>query len=92
MSACERSVKLSQKPEPFLVVAYNPLAWPRKAAIRVPIASNDSTSWAVKGEQPPSNFDRHPFICKTPSASTRLFSVKGELPTFSDMTCSNLRA
>ena len=49
VSACESSVKASQKDDPFLVVVYNPLAWPRTAAVRVPVVTNDSVSWHVKG-------------------------------------------
>ena len=49
VSVCEASLQHSVKGEAFLVVVYNPLAWPRKAPIQVPMSDAAKTAWAVKG-------------------------------------------
>ena len=55
ISVCHATVTASVKQQPFQVVAYNPLAWKRPTAIRVPVAlklhSNDANAaWDVTGE------------------------------------------
>lgn len=49
VSVCEASLKYSLKGEAFLVVVYNPLAWPHKAPVQVPMSYDPKTAWAVKG-------------------------------------------
>lgn len=47
VSACHASVELSKRGEGLMVVAYNPLAWGRVAAVRVPLAGEGA--WRVTG-------------------------------------------
>lgn len=49
VSVCEASLKYSLKEEAFLVVVYNPLAWPTKAPVQVPMDYSNKAAWAVKG-------------------------------------------
>ena len=51
VSVCEASLKYSLKEEAFLVVVYNPLAWPRKAPVQVPMTDKNKAAWAIKGIQ-----------------------------------------
>ncbi len=51
ISACPTTVTLSKAGRGIMVVAYNPLAWGRVAALRVPVAGE--SSWAVEGKSPP---------------------------------------
>lgn len=50
VSACHTSVELSERGEGLMVVAYNPLAWGRVAAVRVPLAGDGA--WWVTGGRP----------------------------------------
>ena len=55
ISVCPATVTASVKQQPFQVVAFNPLAWKRPTAIRVPVAlklhSNvANAAWDVTGE------------------------------------------
>lgn len=50
VSVCEISVTSSQKDSDFIIVAYNPLAWPRTSPVRVPIDADDSIIWQVTGD------------------------------------------
>lgn len=49
VSVCEYSTKMSQRQEAFLVALYNPLAYPTKRPVRVPIVANRSVEWHVEG-------------------------------------------
>lgn len=50
VSVCEASVKHSLSNDAFLVVVYNPLAWPRETPVQVPLEYDSEASWAVKGD------------------------------------------
>lgn len=48
ISVCHATVAASAQGRGFSVALYNPLAWPRKEPVRVPLGGN-STAWAVSG-------------------------------------------
>jgi hypothetical protein len=51
ISACPTSVVLSGAGKGMMVVAYNPLAWGRVAAVRVPVVGDHD--WVVQGRYQP---------------------------------------
>ena len=51
-SVCHPTVEMSNLGHAILVVAYNPLGWPRKEGVRVPLNATQYASWTVTGGQP----------------------------------------
>ena len=52
-SACQPTVQLTRSGAGVLVAAYNPLAWSREAAVRVPVDTRATCQWTVLGEPRP---------------------------------------
>ena len=48
-SVCGFTVEAWRKGQSFTVALYNPLAWPRRELVRVPITSHSPIDWAVSG-------------------------------------------
>lgn len=48
-SVCHPTVEMSNLGHAILVVAYNPLGWPRREGVRVPLNATQYDSWTVEG-------------------------------------------
>lgn len=77
VSVCEASLKYSRKAEPFLVVVYNSLAWPRQAPVRVPMAADSDQAWAVKGDPPLQDLSSSHTSQSKRIAEQPCFTIKG---------------